>query len=112
MEDDHVCPTESVPTPSFLSYERAVIGKHLLRQNCVLLQQLMSRCPRMDACRSFSQVVASRTGAIRRASRDRLGLVREYKGKSRAPVGWKKNPQKSHQLWEEWEKTPPALGQA
>src|SRR5258708_3696525 len=41
MEDDHVCPTEAVPTLSFLSYERAAIGKHLLRQNCVLLQQLM-----------------------------------------------------------------------
>src|ERR1700692_1053227 len=24
-----------------MSYERAVIGKHLLRRNCVLLQQLM-----------------------------------------------------------------------
>jgi hypothetical protein len=41
MEDGHACPTASVPTPSFMFYELAVIGKGLLRRNCVLLQRLM-----------------------------------------------------------------------
>ena len=41
MEDDHAYPTEAVLTPSFMSYEPAVIGKCLLKRNCVLLQLLM-----------------------------------------------------------------------